>query len=556
MKAFRNIFLYVCFLVLSAVVSVVFLVPEGLLPSRCGLTDVPLQLRLALQLGANPARSGAAKQLFRCAACLDNEEVVRLLLEYGLTPQDAERDVDESTLIAEVADNCGELSMVRFLVENGAPLPPLSGTGAPEWDELSAEMTEYLLLCGLQPGEDKEDGCDLYSLCSALLRHYEGREQELLNLLNAEKIHPQLRISMLERAISRNKTALVRALLQSGVSLAEADVQPGNIVHAGCGEAETDITPLVQVLKEAGFSLNQADGNGVTPLEVAFDAAHREVYRVLVAAGADEAALRQKVGEAVYLAQFGTVEELAVVLASATEEQKEKALSMALTAERADVVRLLLDAGLPLNSLKPYRVAFDTSLLRDRLKVGTGETPEWREDIAHTFGMVEKEVYPILLEAYGDINAPLADETLLARAVWTEETELLRFLLENGAKITPDAVFNCGTLAELELLLEAGIDVNMRDELGETLLHKMQFRDKPECVAAILKHGGDINARDRYGNTALHEAVLHNQTDMVRLLLQAGADRSVCNEDGDTPEDVARLYTRYRVLRVFHEFAE
>lgn len=556
MKALRNITLYVCFLVLSAVVSVVLVVPEGLFPSQCGLTDVPLQLRLALQLGANPAQSDAAKQLFRNAACLGNEEVVRLLLEHGMTPQDAERGVDESSLIAEVAAECGEMSMVRLLVENDAPLPPLTGTASPEWDEMPAEIMKYLLLCGLQPDEDDEEGTQLYSLCSALLKLHEGREQELVSFLMEEKIYPQMRGAVLQQAISRNKTALVRALLQSGVSLAEADVQAGDIVHAGCGEAEKDITALVQVLKAAGFPLNQTDSNGATPLELAFDAAHHDVYRVLVAAGADDAALRQKVGEAVYLAQFGTREELSAVLPAATKEQKEKALSVALEVERVDVIRALLDAGIPLNSLKPYQVAFDMGLLRDRLKEGSQGTPEWREDIADAFWMVEKDAYPILLEAYGDINAPLAEETLLARAIWVGKTDLLRFLLENGAKITPDAVFNCGTLAELEVLLEAGIDINMRDELGETLLHKMQYRNKPECVAAILKHGGDINARDRNGDTALHEAVIHNKPDMVRLLLKAGADSSACNEDGKTPEDIALMYARGRVLRVLREFAE
>lgn len=552
MIVFRNLFLYALSLVLTAFVSVMLLAPESLLPVRCG-TEVPMKLRLALALGADPARGDKGKRLLSRAARLGNAEVVQLLLQHGVKIQNIERDEYDEPLITEVAEQCGELSMVRLLVENGAPLPPLCGSGAPEWDEIPAEVMEYLLLCGLQFPED-EDG--LYSLFAGLMKHYEGREQKLAEFLKAEKIHPKLRPMVLRRAIASNNTNLVRVLLQDGVSLEEADVDAGTIVHAGCGEKKTDITELVQVLKDAGFPLNKEDENGETPLMVAFNSAHPDVYRVLVAAGADESALRQSVGEASYLAMFGTPEELAAVLPAAGEEQKQKALRVALAAERAEAVKAILASGVPLNKLKLSQVAFDTELLRERLKCVSEETAELREDISNAFNRADKEAYPMLLEAFGDINAKLSDNgfssRLLSEALWSHDSELIRFLLKNGAHLIPETVYMCSSPADLALLLEAGWDINMRDEDGRTLLHR-KSSDR-EMVAALLKHGVDVNAQDEDGDTVLHDAVIANEPEIVQMLLEAGADVSIRNEEGQTPEDIALEIPIGRVLRVFREF--
>lgn len=554
MIVFRNLFLFVFCVVLTACLSVVLLAPEFLLPMKCGL-EVPMSLRLALALGADPTIGYAGPQLLRHAACLGNEEVVQLLLQHGVKLQEVEM---EQPLITEVVDKCGELSMVRLLVENGAPLPPLDGSGAPEWDDMSEEMLEYLLLCGLQISQD-EHFYVAYSLCARLLALYEGRIQELAEFLKGEKIPLQLRPMMLELAISSNNTPLVRALLQDGVSPGDADVRASNIVHAVCDAEKTDITELVQLLQEAGYSLNEENEIGQTPLEVAFHAAHRDVYRVLVAAGADETALRQKVGEVVYLAQFGTPEEVVAALPAATKEQQRKALRTALDCRRADVAHALVDAGVSLSRVKPSSAAFDTVLLRRVLHGAADKPPGWHCDIANAFLRADKEAYPMLLEAYGDINAKLSDDelfddSLLKSALMNNNAELVRFLLKNGASIVPEAVFNCYSAECLEALLEAGMDINIRNKMGETLLmYAVSVDDDADFAAALLKRGVDINARNKDGNTALHSAVYRNELVFFQILLKAGADASIRNAEGQTAEELAIEYARGRVLRVLRE---
>lgn len=562
MIVFRNLFLYVFCLVLVACVSVVLLVPESLLPAKCGL-EVPNRLRVALSLGADPARGDAGKELLRHAATIGNEEVVRLLLLHGVKPQNFSSYTEEDTFLKDVISSGGDMAMVRLLVENGASIPLINGVNEPYWGEIPIEMLEYLLMRGMSPAEDGGE-LSVQSISRALLKCYEGRVPELLDFLKQKAVSPKFRVNMLRTAVAVNKPAVVRALLQEGVTLVEADVQAGDILHAGCGEKRKDISELVQVLKENGFSLNQEFEDNETLLEMAFTTVHRDVYRVLVAAGADEAALRRKVGEAVYLAQFGTPEEVVAALPAATEEQQKKALHTALDCSRADVAHALLDAGVPMGRVKPSSVAFDTALLRRVLNGAAEKTPEWRCDIAGAFLQADEEAYPMLLEAYGDINDKLSDDvfydSLLESALMVNNVRLVRFLLKNGASMMPEAVFSCCSVESLEALLEAGLDINIRDELGETLLMRAVFADEADFAAELLKRGVDINARNKEGETALHIAVMHGDApehgdypDMMQMLLKAGADASICNAEGQTAEDLAIEYARRRVLRVLRE---
>lgn len=555
MLVLRNLFLYVFCLALAACVSVILLAPECLLPAKCGL-EVPNRLRVALFLGADPTRDDAGKELLRHAASIGNEEVVRLLLLHGVKPRNFSMCAQEDTFLKDVIRSGGEMAMVRLLVENGAPLPLINGVNEPYWGEIPSEMLVYLLMQGMSPAEDG-GALSMQSISQALLKCYEGREPELLDFLKQKPISPKVRINMLRTAVSVNKSSVVRALLQDGVTLAEADVQASDILHAGCGEKEKNISELVQVLKENGFSLNQKFEGDETLLEMAFETVHRDVYRALVAAGADEAALRRKVGETVYLAQFGIPEEVVAALPAATEEQREKALRTALDCERADVAHALLDAGVPLSRVKLSSAAFDTALLRRALNAAADKTPEGRRDIAGAFLRADKEVYPLLLEAYGDINAdPLDDafyNSLLKSALMDNNAELVRFLLKNGASMVPEAVASCCSVECLEALLEAGLNINIRDEMGETLLMHAVFAEEADFAAELLKRGVDINARNTEGETALHTAVLWDAPDMLQMLLKAGADASICNEEGQTAEDLAMEYARGRILRMLRE---
>src|SRR5262249_43929362 len=57
-----------------------------------------------------------------------------------------------------------------------------------------------------------------------------------------------------------------------------------------------------------------------------------------------------------------------------------------------------------------------------------------------------------------------------------------------------------------------------------------------DLVRRLIDAGADINHRDDFGSTPLHHAVWSRQAAGVRLLLERGADPTVKNDDGLLPE--------------------
>lgn len=124
----------------------------------------------------------------------------------------------------------------------------------------------------------------------------------------------------------------------------------------------------------------------------------------------------------------------------------------------------------------------------------------------------------------------------------------------------------------IELLVEAGIDINMTDEKGETLLHKtaqpniwlpllekgidvnaqnnegetalihfahfasiwFSAEEFKSYLALFIKHGADLNIKDVQGNTLLH-SVIGKDASICKILLEAGAHVDAKNNVGETP---------------------
>jgi len=104
---------------------------------------------------------------------------------------------------------------------------------------------------------------------------------------------------------------------------------------------------------------------------------------------------------------------------------------------------------------------------------------------------------------------------VLHGAVMTENTKLIKYLLDQGA------------------------DVNAPNDEGITPLHIALY---PDVVQCLLNGGADINKQSSDGSTPLHTQVADGEErlDVVELLLAKGADKSITNDDGQTPLDIAK----------------
>ncbi|XP_065575026.1 ankyrin repeat domain-containing protein 50-like [Artemia franciscana] len=92
-----------------------------------------------------------------------------------------------------------------------------------------------------------------------------------------------------------------------------------------------------------------------------------------------------------------------------------------------------------------------------------------------------------------------------------------------------------GHTRTVEYLLQAGADINVKNENGESLLHFAALNGNTRTVECLLKFGADVNIRNNYGNTPLYLAVSERHTETVECLIQSGADLNIKNEEGESP---------------------
>jgi ankyrin repeat protein len=88
-----------------------------------------------------------------------------------------------------------------------------------------------------------------------------------------------------------------------------------------------------------------------------------------------------------------------------------------------------------------------------------------------------------------------------------------------------------GYAAMVEILLRNGADIEQRDAIGRTPLHRAARH--PEVVRVLLENGADATAVDAFDNTALHLGVRFRP--VAEQLIAAGADVNALNHVQRTP---------------------
>lgn len=96
-----------------------------------------------------------------------------------------------------------------------------------------------------------------------------------------------------------------------------------------------------------------------------------------------------------------------------------------------------------------------------------------------------------------------------------------------SAQVAPPDIFaliNGGDSAGVEQALALGVDVNIRDGLGQTPIVVAALAGQGEVAAVLTQHGADVMARTNKGMTAMHAAAFSGNLEATKLLVAAGAD--------------------------------
>jgi len=110
-----------------------------------------------------------------------------------------------------------------------------------------------------------------------------------------------------------------------------------------------------------------------------------------------------------------------------------------------------------------------------------------------------------------------------------------------------------GNLQAIREHIAAGSNLNEKDPSGggSPLITAAAF-GQTEVARALIEAGADLNAKNNEGSTALHTAAFLCRTEIVEALLENGADRHARNNAGATArESVAGAFEEVRGIYDF-----
>ena len=165
-----------------------------------------------------------------------------------------------------------------------------------------------------------------------------------------------------------------------------------------------------------------------------------------------------------------------------------------------------------------------------RKKLEKADIPFTADAFVREAGLGNTEAVGWFIDAEMDVNSPAEGGTS-------------PFSPREGT--TPlHAAVQLGRIEVIELLLDAGADVNLTTSSGDTALILAGRNGNSAVIGALLERGGsvEIDARDVLGRTALMNAATSGppppadsrRLDAVSRLLEAGADVNLSTTDGMT----------------------
>jgi len=230
-------------------------------------------------------------------------------------------------------------------------------------------------------------------------------------------------------------------------------------------------------LVEAGANLNVADPEGTTALVIAIINAHYDVAALLVDKGADP--------------NLGDNAGMAALYAAADMANQAPMINRPLPKPSGklrapDIIARLLERGADPNQ------GLKTPLLMRQHEFGDGGLGEGATPLMRTAKAGNTALMGLLLDKGADPN----------RAMKSGTTALMVSVNRQGRLSGPMAT----TIAAATLLLERGADVNAVNANGDTALH-IAVSKGDELVKFLVEKGAKLDAKDKFNRTPLDVAL-------------------------------------------------
>lgn len=113
------------------------------------------------------------------------------------------------------------------------------------------------------------------------------------------------------------------------------------------------------------------------------------------------------------------------------------------------------------------------------------------------------------------------------KAIFADNTEMASFLIQNGALINDMSCHYAAAMRRrkiIKILVEYGVNINVRDGSGRTPLHWACQEGYTDIVDLLVENGAQMNVQDEDGQTPLYIASAEGHYNVVKQLLEKGKE--------------------------------
>ena len=364
-------------------------------------------------------------------------------------------------------------------------------------------------------------------------------------------------LTVLHKAHS-GKPGMFQLLIDHGADLHACDDYGESPLLRVCHDYNREPEDTVRMLLDLGADIHSRNNLGETSLFRAAERGFCRIIEVLMEYGADIHA-RNKFGRSVLfsaiaspcrgaesvvpsLLRFGAVVHL-------QDSAGDTALGLAAANGKMDAVKLLLEHGANIHTCNGTGdTALTLAAAREAILEGYCTFEEIHTETASIMAAAMKrslKTIEILLDCGASVDLKnKAGDTALTLAAATEgNLDAVKLLLEHGANIDTrngagDTALTLAAAADATLVEWTDYDWR-REIIHNAILTARSIKGNSVIIELLLNHGAIINLKNKAGETALTLAATKGKLDAVKLLLNRGADALGKNEAGDTALSLA-----------------